>query len=46
MVRQRRLILSTGLYEHTNPYGKYAFEVGKDLGGAKLRPLRPGRTPG
>jgi TnpA family transposase len=37
--------LSPCRYEHINPYGKYAFEVSKDLGGAKLRPLRPGRTP-
>jgi Tn3 transposase DDE domain len=37
--------LSTCRYEHINPYGKYAFEVSQDLGGAKLRPLRPGRPP-
>ena len=32
-------------YEHINPYGKYAFDVSKDLGGPKLRPHRPGRPP-
>ena len=32
-------------YEHINPYGKYAFDVGEDLGRAVLRPLRPGRSP-
>jgi hypothetical protein len=32
-------------YEHINPYGKYAFEVSDALGGARLRPLRPGRPP-
>ena len=37
--------LSPCRYEHINPYGKYAFDVSKDLGGAKLRPLRPGRPP-
>ena len=37
--------LSPARYEHINPYGKYRFEVSKDLGGAKLRPLRPGRPP-
>ena len=37
--------LSPCRYEHINPYGKYAFEVSEDLGGAGLRPLRPGRTP-
>ena len=37
--------LSPCRYEHINPYGKYAFEMSKDLGGAKLRPLRPGRPP-
>jgi TnpA family transposase len=31
--------------EHINPYGKYAFDVSKDLDGARLRPLRPGRPP-
>ena len=36
--------LSPCRYEHINPYGKYGFEA-IDLGGAKLRPLRPGRTP-
>ena len=36
--------LSPCRYEHINPYGKYGFEA-KDLGGAKLRPLRPGRPP-
>jgi hypothetical protein len=35
--------LSPCRYEHINPYGKYAFEMSEDLGGAKLRPLRPGR---
>jgi TnpA family transposase len=35
--------LSPALYEHINPYGKYAFEVSEDLRGAKLRPLRSGR---
>jgi len=30
-------------YEHLNLYGKYAFEISKDLDGAKLRPLRPGQ---
>ena len=33
-------------YEHINPYGKYAFEVSEDLGGAKLRPLRSGPASG
>jgi hypothetical protein len=33
--------LSPCRYEHINPYGKYAFEMSQDLGGAKLRPLRP-----
>jgi hypothetical protein len=28
-------------YEHINPYGKYAFDVGEALGGARLRPGRP-----
>ena len=37
--------LSPCRYEHINPYGKYAFEMSKDLGGAKLRPLGPGRPP-
>jgi TnpA family transposase len=37
--------LSPCRYEHINPYGKYAFEMSQDLGGAKLRPLRPGRPP-
>lgn len=37
--------LSPCRYEHINPYGKYAFEMSKDLGRAKLRPLRPGRPP-
>jgi TnpA family transposase len=37
--------LSPCRYEHINPYGKYAFDVSKDLGGAKLRPLRSGRPP-
>jgi len=37
--------LSPCRYEHINPYGKYAFETTKDLGGAKLRPLRPGQPP-
>jgi len=37
--------LSPCRYEHINPSGKYAFDVSKDLGGAKLRPLRPGRPP-
>jgi TnpA family transposase len=37
--------LSPCRYEHINPYGKYAFEVGVDLLGAKLRPLRSGGTP-
>jgi hypothetical protein len=37
--------LSPCRYERINPYGKYAFEVSKDLGGAKLRPLRPRRSP-
>ena len=37
--------LSPCRYEHINPYGKYAFEMSEDLGGAKLRPLRPGRPP-
>ena len=32
-------------YEHINPYGKYAFEVSEDLRGARLRPLRSGRSP-
>jgi TnpA family transposase len=32
-------------FEHINPYGKYAFDVGEDLGRAVLRPLRPGRSP-
>jgi len=31
--------------EQINPYGEYDFEMSKDLGGAKLRPLRPGRPP-
>ncbi|MEO6807522.1 MAG: Tn3 family transposase [Isosphaeraceae bacterium] len=35
--------LSPCRYEHINPYGKYGFEMSKDLGGAKLRPLRAGR---
>jgi Tn3 transposase DDE domain len=37
--------LSPCRYEHINAYRKYAFDVSKDLGGAKLRPLRPGRPP-
>ena len=37
--------LSPCRFEHINPYGKYGFEMSKDLGGAKLRPLRPGRPP-
>jgi TnpA family transposase len=37
--------LSPCRFEHINPYGKYAFEMSQDLGGAKLRPLRPGRPP-
>jgi Tn3 transposase DDE domain len=37
--------LSPCRYEHINPYGKYDFEVSKCLGGGKLRPLRPGRSP-
>jgi hypothetical protein len=37
--------LSPCRYEHINPYGKYAFDVSKDLGGARLRPLQPGRPP-
>jgi TnpA family transposase len=37
--------LSPCRYEHINPYGKYAFDVGEDLGRAVLRPLRPGRSP-
>ena len=37
--------LSPCRYEHINPYGKYAFEVSEDLRGARLRPLRPGRSP-
>ena len=36
--------LSPCRYEHINPYGKYAFEMSEELGGAKLRPLRSGRT--
>jgi hypothetical protein len=32
-------------YEHINPYGKYAFDVRENFGGAGLRPLRPGRSP-
>jgi TnpA family transposase len=36
--------LSPCRYEHINPYGKYAFEVSADLRGAKLRPLRSGRS--
>jgi TnpA family transposase len=38
-------LLSPCRYEHVNPYGKYAFEVSKDLGRATLRPLRTDRTP-
>ena len=38
--------LSPCRYEHINPYGKYAFEVSEDLGGAALRPLRSGAIPG
>jgi hypothetical protein len=37
--------LSPCRYEHVNPYGKYAFDVSEDRGGAVLRPLRPGRLP-
>ncbi len=37
--------LSPARYEHINPYGKYAFDVSGGLGGAVLRPLRPGRSP-
>ena len=37
--------LSPLRFEHINPYGKYGFEMSKDLGGAKLRPLRAGRPP-
>jgi hypothetical protein len=37
--------LSPCRYEHINPYGKYAFEVGAELSGAKLRPLRSGDPP-
>jgi hypothetical protein len=37
--------LSPCRYEHINPYGKYAFDVSEDLRGAKLRPLRAGRSP-
>ncbi len=37
--------LSPCRYEHINPYGKYTFEVSEDLGGGRLRPLRPGRPP-
>jgi TnpA family transposase len=37
--------LSPCRYEHINPYGKYAFEVSEDLRGARLRPLRSGRSP-
>ncbi len=37
--------LSPCRYEHINPYSKYAFEVSEDLRGAKLRPLRAGRSP-
>jgi Tn3 transposase DDE domain len=37
--------LSPCRFEHINPYGKYGFEVSKNLGGAKLRPLRTGRPP-
>jgi hypothetical protein len=35
--------LSPCRYEHINPFGKYAFDVSRDLGDAKLRPLRLGR---
>jgi hypothetical protein len=34
--------LSPCRYEHINPYGKCASEMSEDLGGARLRPLRPG----
>ena len=34
------------LYGHLNPYGKYRFDLDKDLYGAALRPLRtPGDDP-
>ena len=36
--------LSPCRYEHINPYGKYTFEVSEDLRGARLRPLRSGRS--
>jgi TnpA family transposase len=36
--------LSPCRYEHINPYGKYVFEVTEDLRGARLRPLRSGRS--
>jgi hypothetical protein len=32
-------------YGHINPYGKYAFDLGEELGRAVLRPLRLGRSP-
>ena len=34
------------LYGHLNPCGKYRFDLGEDLHGAALRPLRtPGDNP-
>jgi hypothetical protein len=36
---------SPARYELISPYGKYAFDVSEDFGGAGLRPLWSGRSP-